>query len=68
MTLQPVLDSLPRNPKHLQLLNAFDTLGVRSLLQDSTEFYAVVIGSPPGIHCTVESATRAEGTFKHCTT
>ncbi|KAI6016396.1 hypothetical protein BKA83DRAFT_4498027 [Pisolithus microcarpus] len=68
MTLQPVLDSLPRNPKHLQLLNAFDTPAVRSLLQDSTEFYAVVIGSPPGIHRTAESATRAEGTFKHCTT
>ncbi|KAI6010572.1 hypothetical protein BKA83DRAFT_4503241 [Pisolithus microcarpus] len=60
MTLQPVLDSLPRNPKHLQLLNAFDTPAVRSLLQDSTEFYAVVIGSPPGIHRTAESATRAE--------
>ncbi|KAI5987656.1 hypothetical protein EDD15DRAFT_2372016 [Pisolithus albus] len=68
MILQPVLDSLPRNPKHLQLLNAFDTPAVRSLLQDSTEFYAVVIGSPPGIHRTAESATRAEGTFKYCTT
>ncbi|KAL4064537.1 hypothetical protein J3A83DRAFT_4191256 [Scleroderma citrinum] len=54
-TLQTIVNSLPPNPDSIQLLDAFDDGG----------FYAVVTGSPPGIHQTSESANQAEGSFKY---
>lgn len=64
-TLQPIADSLPHGADHVQLLAAFDIPPVRVLLEDAGDFYAVIIGSPPGIYRTSERAARAEGTFKY---
>jgi len=46
------MNSLPDGTDHTQLLAAFDNPAVRMLFSDKTSFYAVVIGSPPGIHRT----------------
>ena len=51
-TLQPLVNSLPDGADHTQLLTAFDNPAVRTLVSDEASFYAVVIGSPPGIHRT----------------
>ncbi|KAI6001835.1 hypothetical protein EDD15DRAFT_2361143 [Pisolithus albus] len=64
-TLQPIADSLPRGADHTQILAAFDIPPVRTLLEDEASFYAIVIGSPPSIHRTAESAARAEGSFRY---
>ncbi|KIJ59848.1 hypothetical protein HYDPIDRAFT_170548 [Hydnomerulius pinastri MD-312] len=67
-TLQNIVNSLPMHPDTTQLLAAFgDSPLVRTLLEDTTGsgFYAVVIGVPPGVHRTSESAACAEGTFKY---
>lgn len=64
-TLQTIVNSLPHDADHTQLLAAFDVPAVRTLLEDEAGFHAVVIGSPPGIHRTAKSARRAEGTFKY---
>lgn len=62
-TLQPLVNSLPDGADHTQLLTAFDNPAVRTLVSDEASFYAVVIGSPPGIHRTAESASHAERGF-----
>ena len=49
--LQGIMDTLPPAPSHSTLLAAFDTLSVRTLLENE-DFYAVVRGNPPGIHRT----------------
>ncbi|KAI6021640.1 hypothetical protein BKA83DRAFT_4494214 [Pisolithus microcarpus] len=64
-TLQPIADSLPHGADHLQILVAFDIPSIRTLLEDGGDFYAIIIGSPPGIYRTSEGAVRAEGTFKY---
>ncbi|KAI5999091.1 hypothetical protein EDD15DRAFT_2363117 [Pisolithus albus] len=64
-TLQPIADSLPHGVDHTQMLAAFDIPSVRTLLEDGDDFYAIIIGSPPGIYRTSEGAARAEGTFKY---
>ncbi|KAF8833297.1 hypothetical protein BDN67DRAFT_1017724 [Paxillus ammoniavirescens] len=67
-TLQNIVSPLPMHPDTTQLLAAFgDSPLVRTLLEDTTGsgFYAVVIGTPPGVHHTSESAACAEGTFKY---
>ncbi|KAI6151214.1 hypothetical protein BKA82DRAFT_29765 [Pisolithus tinctorius] len=64
-TLQGIVNSLPHGADHTQILAAFDIPSVRTLLEDEAGFYAIVIGSPPGIHRTAESAKRAEGSFKY---
>jgi len=51
-TLQPLMNSLPDGANHTQLLTAFDNPAVWTLVSDEASFYAVVIGSPPGIHRT----------------
>ncbi|KAI6157192.1 hypothetical protein BKA82DRAFT_20294 [Pisolithus tinctorius] len=63
--LQGIVNSLPHGADHTQILAAFNIPSVRTLLEDEAGFYAIVIGSPPGIHRTVESAKRAEGSFKY---
>lgn len=62
-TLQPLVDSLPDGADHSQFLATFNNPSVRTLFSDEGSFYAVVIGSPPGIHRTAESASRAERGF-----
>ncbi|KIM55943.1 hypothetical protein SCLCIDRAFT_1220781 [Scleroderma citrinum Foug A] len=62
-TLQLLVNSLPDGADHTQLLAAFDNPAIRTLVSDEASFYAVVIGSPPGIHHTVESASHAERGF-----
>ncbi|KAI6009125.1 hypothetical protein EDC04DRAFT_2906736 [Pisolithus marmoratus] len=64
-TLQPIAESLPHGADHAQVLAAFDIPSVRMLLEDRGDFYALIIGSPPRIHRTLESAAHAEGTFKY---
>lgn len=51
-TFQPLVNSLPDGTDHKQLLTAFDNPAVRTLISDEAGFYAVVLGSPPGIHRT----------------
>ena len=51
-TLQPLMNLLLDGADHTQLLTAFDNPAVRTLVSDEASFYAVVIGSPPGIHRT----------------
>ena len=50
--LQGIVSSLVPQPSHHQLLAAFNNATVRGLLKNGPGFYAVVIGSPPGIHRT----------------
>lgn len=52
-SLQGIISSLDTQPSHQRLLAAFNNITVRGLLDDGPEFYAVVIGSPPGIHRTL---------------
>lgn len=50
-TLQGIADASPPGADYKQLLAAFDIPSVRTLFRDDV-FYAIVIGSPPGIHRT----------------
>ena len=51
-TLQGIVNSLPHGADHTQILAALNVPNVRALLKDTDGFYAIVIGSPPGIHRT----------------
>ena len=51
-TLQAVIDSILHGADYTQILAALDTPSIRTLIEDENGFYAIVIGSPPGIHCT----------------
>lgn len=46
------MNSLPHGADHAQILAVLDKPIVRTLLEDEAGFYAIVIGSPPGIHRT----------------
>ncbi|KAI6030150.1 hypothetical protein EDC04DRAFT_2605437 [Pisolithus marmoratus] len=48
--LQSIINSLLHDTNHTQILAAFNVLDVQTLLEDEAGFYAIVIGSPPGIH------------------
>jgi len=50
--LQEIVNSLPHGADHTQILAALDVPDVQTLLEDEASFYAIVIGSPPGIHHT----------------
>jgi len=50
--LQGIVNSLPYGADHTQILAMLDVPDVRMLLEDEAGFYAIVIGSPPGIHHT----------------
>ncbi|KIM50422.1 hypothetical protein SCLCIDRAFT_145516 [Scleroderma citrinum Foug A] len=65
-TLQPLVNSLLDGADHTQILTTFDNPAIRTLVGDEGTFYAVVIGSPPGIHHTAESTLRAERGFSSC--
>ena len=51
--LQGIVDTLPPAPSHSTLLAAFNIPSVRTLLEDEEDFYVIVCGNPPGIHCMV---------------
>ena len=50
--LQGIVNSLPHGADHTQILAVLNVLDVQMLLEDEAGFYAIVIGSPPGIHHT----------------
>ncbi|KAI5988850.1 hypothetical protein F5J12DRAFT_786787 [Pisolithus orientalis] len=64
-TLQGIVNSLPHGADHTQILTTFDIPSVQTLLEDEAGFYVIMIGSPPSIHHTVESAKHVEGSFKY---
>ncbi|KIM55832.1 hypothetical protein SCLCIDRAFT_30007 [Scleroderma citrinum Foug A] len=66
--LQRIVSPLQSQPSHQQLLAAFDNTSVRGLLDDDAGFHSVVIGAPPGIHRTSQSARTAEGSFQYLKT
>jgi len=47
------VNSLPYGADHTQILAVLDVPDVQTLLEDEAGFYAIVIGSLPGIHRTV---------------
>ncbi|KAI6143937.1 hypothetical protein BKA82DRAFT_19959 [Pisolithus tinctorius] len=52
-TLQPIMNTLPANLSPTQLLAALgNSRNMQNLLHDDEGFHAVVIGAPPGVHCT----------------
>ena len=52
-TLQAIIDSIPHGADYMQILAALDIPSIQTLIEDENGFYAIVIGSPPGIYHTV---------------
>ncbi|KAG6377896.1 hypothetical protein JVT61DRAFT_14684 [Boletus reticuloceps] len=66
--VQPVVAAISSStPTTTELLSAFEAANdVRNFFAGtSAEFYAVIVGSPPGIHRSRESAERSQRGFTH---